>query len=89
MTVRFPEGYAAVERKPRPFSFAAPGDAAEPWLECRVETAVEDGALVVKIERETHKRGTTWHAPDVFELVRDRARIAASREGRSVAARRK
>ena len=88
VTVRFPEGYTQVEHLPEAFAFAAPDDPARPWLVCTVTSQVEDGARVVKIRREVSPRVSSWYAPDVIELVRDRSRRAASRANRTLVVRR-
>jgi hypothetical protein len=86
--VLFPEGYALAERLPESFSFADPLDPNRAWLDCRVGTAVKDGRLEVRIEREVHRRGRSWFAPDFIELVRDRSRMAKSRASRTLVVRR-
>ena len=88
VTVRFPEGYTQVEHLPEAFAFAAPDDPARPWLVCTVTSQVEDGARVVKIRREVSPRVSSWYAPDMIELVRDRSRRAASRANRTLVVRR-
>ncbi len=82
--VRFPQGYTKVEHLPEPFTFANPLDPLDTWLDCRVETAVVDGCLEVRITREAHERVGSWYKPDFIELVRDRSRIANSRAGRTI-----
>ncbi len=88
VTVRFPEGYTQVEHLPAPFAFAAPDDPQRTWLVSVVTSRVEGGALVVKIRREVSPRISSWYAPDVIELVRDRSRRAASRANRTLVVRR-
>ena len=88
VTVRFPEGYTQVEHLPGAFSFAAPDDPTRTWLVSAVSSRVECGALVVKIRREVSPRISSWYAPDVIELVRDRSRRAASRANRTLVVRR-
>ena len=82
--VRFPQGYTKVEHLPEPFTFANPLDPLDTWIDCRVETAVVDGCLEVRITREAHERVGSWYKPDFIELVRDRSRIANSRAGRTI-----
>ena len=88
VTVRFPEGYTQVEHLPESFAFAAPDDPRRTWLVSAVTSRVEDGVLVVKIRREVSPRISSWYAPDVIELVRDRSRRAASRANRTLVVRR-
>lgn len=88
VTVRFPVGYTQAEHLPEPFAFAAPGDPSRTWLVSSVTSRVEGGALVVTIRREVMPRISSWYAPDVIELVRERSRRAASRANRTLVVRR-
>ncbi len=86
VVVRFPKGYVVADHLPDGFDFADPSDPQRPWLRCRVDSAVVDGALEVRIRREAARRPETSLPPDALELVRDRARIASSRANRTVVA---
>ena len=88
VTIRFPEGYTEAESLPKPFVLANPLNPGEVWLESRVQTAVEDNALVVTLSRTVHKRGNAWYLPSFFELVKDWGRIANARANRTVVVRR-
>lgn len=84
VTVVFPEGYDKVEHLPTSFAFADPGDPGKTWLESIVKTEMRGGRLAVTITREVHKRGESWHKPELYELLKDWRRIASSRSNRTI-----
>jgi len=88
VTVVFPEGYDKVEHLPASFGFADPGDPGMTWLEGAVKTEMRDGRLAVTVSREVHKRGESWHKPELYELLKDWRRIASSRANRTITVRR-
>ena len=89
VTVVFPEGYDKVEHLPTSFEFADPADPGKTWLESAVKTEMRDGRLAVTISREVHKRGESWHKPELYELLKDWRRIASSRANRTITVRRR
>ena len=86
VVVRFPKGYVVADHLPDGFDFADPSDPQRPWLRCRVDSAVVDGALEVRIRRDVARRTESVLPPDALELVRGRLRIASSRANCTVVA---
>ncbi len=76
--VRFPKGYAKIERLPGAFSVANPKNPSETWFSTSVKSSVEDDAAVVEIEFSSWPRRETILSADHFALLREWNRLAGS-----------
>jgi transglutaminase-like putative cysteine protease len=87
--VVFPAGWNIVEHLPRPYAFADPRDAREPWYVFSVRTRTDEkGRLVVEVARTRAKRGAAVLPPAYFALLKDWNRIGGSKANRTITVRR-